>query len=165
MSKIKKIIIFVLSCIIMLSVCTLSIFAATSSNGLGNIKGEDTNMPERIEFALQGTITGMLMVFAVLGLLAFVVWLSKVVFYDIPRSARAAAKAEAEAEEKAERELDSKIEASTPASAPVTQTDDAQLVAVITAAIAATIEGSEEYKSQFASGFRVVSFKRADNKR
>ena len=56
-----------------------------------------------------------------------------------------------------------KAEPSAPASvasapaAPVT--DDGALIAAITAAIAATIESDPALASQFAGGFRVVSFK------
>ena len=40
--------------------------------------------------------------------------------------------------------------------------DDAQLIAVITAAVAAAIESDPALTSQFASGFRVVSFKKTE---
>ena len=49
-----------------------------------NLSGEDMGFGERLEYALQGTVTGLLMVFAVLGLLFGIISLSKVVFYDIP---------------------------------------------------------------------------------
>lgn len=168
MKKIKKISIFVLSTMLLFSLCAVSALAEGASDGLGQIKGEDLSFAQRAEFALQGTASGILMVFAVLTLLTIVVSLSKVIFYDIPRKARAAAKADSEAQKKAEAELEAKtsqnaVAAPTPQAAP--QTDDGQLIAVITAAIAATIEGNPEYKSQFASGFRVVSFKRADTER
>ena len=43
--------------------------------------------------------------------------------------------------------------------APVADEDEGEIVAAITAAIAAMLQ-SEEYKGQFESGFRVVSFTR-----
>ena len=52
-----------------------------------------------------------------------------------------------------------------PATAPVAPASDDQLIAVITAAVAATIESDPALSSQFASGFRVVSFKKTDKSR
>ena len=45
---------------------------------------------------------------------------------------------------------------------PAPAADDAQLIAVITAAVAAAIESDPALTSQFASGFRVVSFKKTE---
>ena len=123
---------------------------------------QSLNFNERLEYALQGTVTGILMVFAVLTLLTLILYLSKVVFYDMPRKSR-------------EKKITSnkeevKFTPTTPAApaAPVVEeptveaADDTELAAVITAAIAAMLEG-EEYADQFKSGFRVVSFKRASS--
>ena len=52
-----------------------------------------------------------------------------------------------------------------PAVAPAPVQDDGQLIAVITAAVAATIEADPALSSQFASGFRVVSFKKTEKTR
>lgn len=116
---------------------------------------------ERLELALQGTVTGILMVFAVLTLLTVILYLSKVVFYDVPKKRR---------EENEKKIKEEKFEAYAPTipdsvvEEPVADsaTDDTELAAVITAAIAAMLEG-EEYANQFKSGFRVVSFKRVEN--
>ena len=120
-----------------------------------NMKGADLSMNERLEYALQGTVTGMLMVFIVLGLLAAIVSLSKVVFYDIPNKKKAAKEVTsapvAVAEPTVEEENDEIIAAE----------DDTQLAAVITAAIAAMLD-DEQYSNEFKSGFRVVSFKRVN---
>lgn len=164
MKKIKKTGIFTVAFVLLFSLCAVNVLAAPATDGLGQIKGEDLDFSERAEIALQGTVSGMLMVFAVLSLLTLVVWLSKVVFYDIPRKAKASSKTEAEASKKAEEELEAKTSQSA-ALTPTQQSDDSQLIAVITAAIAATIDSNPQYKSQFASGFRVVSFKRTDTKR
>lgn len=173
--KLLKIIIFTLACVLMLSVLAVSALAATldveSQDGntdLGKIDGGDIKMSERIEYALQGTATGLLMVFAVLALLCIVVSLSKVIFYDIPRKARESAEAEAKAEAQREAEAiaPSDVFAAAPAeldTIPIAESepDGGELIAVITAAVAAVLE-SGEYKNEFASGFRVVSFKRAN---
>ncbi len=118
-----------------------------------------TDLRERAEIALQGTITGMLMVFAVLGLLFGIVSLSKVFLYDIPNRDK----------NKSKKQITNAPVAS-PAPAPVAEpapevedsADDGELAAVITAAIAAMLD-SEEYKNEFVGGFRVVSFKRSAN--
>ena len=121
--------------------------------------GKDTkpeDFSERLEYALQGTVTGILMVFGVLTLLTLILYLSKVVFYDVPKK-----KHEKEKEEKAA--AFKPFEPTPVVEEPeVNEADDTELVAVITAAIAAMLD-SEEYADQFKSGFRVVSFKRADN--
>lgn len=107
----------------------------------------------RIEYAVKVTLQGMLMVFAVLALLWGVVAIFKVFLHDIPekRAAKKAAMAAAVAKV-AEPQQTAEV-------LPVAEQDEGELVAAITAAIAAMLE-SEEYAGEFASGFRVVSFKR-----
>ena len=115
---------------------------------------------DRAEIALQGTVTGMLMVFSVLGLLAVIMTLSKIIFYDIPNKKKEKKKAPAAPA------VSQPVAAPTPVApvAPVANevTDDGELAAVITAAIAAMIE-SGDYKNEFVGGFRVVSFKKSAN--
>ncbi len=173
MKNIKRIGILALICILLFSIMTVGVCAAAQPNDpqtdtdasdypLYEIEGEDMKMSERIEYAIQGTVTGLVMVFAVLGLLAIVVSLSKVVLYALPRKARAAAAAEAKAEaEKEEQIMAQTAPVAAPVAAPIAQADDGELIAVITAAVAAAIE-SGDYGSEFASGFRVVSFNRVN---
>ena len=108
---------------------------------------------QRIEWAIKVTLQGMLMVFAVLALLWGVVAVFKVFLHDIPekKAAKKAALAKA-VQEVAAPEAEAEVEA-------VPAEDDGEIVAAITAAIAAMLQ-SEEYKGQFESGFRVVSFTR-----
>lgn len=170
MKNIKRIGILALICILLFSIMTVGICAAAQPNDpqtdtnatdapLYEIEGEDLKMSERVEYAIQGTVTGLVMVFAVLALLAIVVSLSKVVLYDLPRKAREAAVAEAKAE--AEKEEQIMAQAAPKPATPVVEADDGELVAVITAAVAAAIE-SGNYGSEFSSGFRVVSFNRVN---
>lgn len=176
MKNIKRIGILALICILLFSVMSVSVFAegevdtsapvevdTTAEIVLKDVDGGDLSLPERLEYALQGTATGLVMVFAVLALLAIVVGLSKVILHDLPRKARESAAAEARAEEEKETEIAAQsAPAAAPAPvAPVAQADDGELVAVITAAVAAAI-ASGDYGSEFASGFRVVSFKRTN---
>ncbi len=178
MKNIKKIAIFTVVMLILCSVFSLTVLAA-GENGSTDSGKLDMNMTpstfgERLEYALQGTVTGMVMVFAVLALLTVILYVSKYFLYDLPRKDTPEEKAEKEARAKKAREAaaakeaekarraEEKSKKSAPAPAASAQ-DDAQLAAVITAAIAAMIE-SGEYKNEFVSGFRVVSFKRNDKR-
>ena len=110
---------------------------------------------EYIEYLISVPIVGVLMVFAVLALLWGVLSISKVILYDLPRR-RKGQSDKASAQEKQPAAVAAPVTA-----APVAPvTDDAAIVAAITAAIAAmrADEGCP-------NGFRVVSFRRADNAR
>ena len=107
----------------------------------------------RIEYAVTVTLQGMLMIFAVLGILWGVVSLMKVFLHDIPAKRAAKKAALAKAVEVAA------APAEQPAVIAEPTEDEGEIVAAITAAIAIMLQ-SEEYKGQFESGFRVVSFTR-----
>lgn len=109
---------------------------------------------QRIEYAITVTLQGMLMIFAVLALLWGVVAIFKVVLHDIPEKRAAKKQALASAVAEAAAPAEQPMEA-----APVADEDEGEIVAAITAAIAVMLQ-SEEYKGQFESGFRVVSFQR-----
>ena len=170
MKNFKKLSIFVILFLVLAMMFTTVAFAVDGTDASAetntsikldkDLSGEDMTFGERLEYALQGTVTGMLMVFAVLGLLFGIISLSKVVFYDIPNK-------------KKEREIAARKSAPAPIvkeeSAPAPEVvesaesaDDGELAAVITAAIATMLD-SEEYKNEFVGGFRVVSFKRSAN--
>lgn len=173
MKFVKKLSIFVILSLVLCMTFTTVAFAAeaASESAAAEVEteasgklpmnlGDDNNpldISKRVEIALQGTVTGMLMVFAVLGLLAIILTLSKVIFYDIPNKKK---------EEKKAPAAPAPVAATAPEApvAPVVNeaTDDGELAAVITAAIAAMIE-SGDYKNEFVGGFRVVSFKRSAN--
>ena len=101
--------------------------------------------PVRLRKAGLMIIQGVGMVFLVLAILWLVLLIFKKVFYKDPASAK---KAEQPAP-------------TVPAPAPIS--DDA-LVAAITAAVAAYIDSDPALSSQFAGGFRVVSFKKKNGK-
>ena len=153
------VILFLLVCMAFTTVAFASAGAeeATESVASGKLdkdmSGADMSFGERAEYALQGTVTGMVMVFAVLGLLFGIISLSKVVFYDVP-----------ERKKKKKQKTHASPTAVDPAPVAAAEKnqseDDGQLIAVITAAVAAMIE-SGDYKDEFAGGFRVVSFKRS----
>lgn len=100
--------------------------------------------PVRLRKAGLMIIQGVGMVFLVLAILWLVLLIFKKVFYKDPAT------------------VAKKAEQSAPA-APVPTNDDA-LVAAITAAVAAYIESDPALSSQFAGGFRVVSFKKKNGK-
>ena len=170
MKIMKKIGIFALVVILLFSLMSVSVFAAGESQD-GSSAAQDGKLdmglkPEsfddRLGYAVQGTVTGILMVFAVLTLLTLILYVSKYVFYDIPNRSKAKAR---DAENAGSIQPAEPIVVSDPVpvtpAAPAEAQDDGELVAVITAAVAAMIESSE-YKNEFVGGFRVVSFKRSE---
>ena len=168
MKIMKKIGVFALVVILLFSVMSVSVLAAgdaqdgaTQESGKLDMGLKPEGFSDRLGYAVQGTVTGILMVFAVLTLLCLILYASKLVFYDIPNNKREkaiAAKAARVAESVAA-EAEKNVEAE-PVAEPVAVQDDGELIAVITAAVAAMIE-SGEYKNEFVGGFRVVSFKRS----
>ncbi len=113
---------------------------------------------ERLSLACLMVLEGMGMVFLVLAILWFVLLIFKAVFSKDP--AKETAKA-AKPEKRETPVVKQEIAAPVAAPAPATPAaDDAQLIAVITAAVAAAIESDPALTSQFAGGFRVVSFKK-----
>ncbi len=184
MKNLKKLCIFAILVLVVSMLFSVCAFAAAEPAGGIDATTETTEQTdasnkipmdkkpetfsERLELALQGSATGMVMVFAVLGLLCVILYISKYFFYDIPRKKR---EGEAQTRENAHKTQAVKAPAAPkpeavafPAAAPIgavaPASDDGEIVAVITAAIAAMIE-SGDYKNEFVGGFRVVSFKRS----
>ena len=87
MKKIRRCAASVIALTLVLGLFTLTALAADKLDQ--NMSGADMTFGERFEYAIQGTVTGMLMVFAVLGLLFGIVTLSRVFLYDIPNSKKA----------------------------------------------------------------------------
>ena len=107
--------------------------------------------PARLSMAGLMIIQGMGMVFLVLAILWMVLLIFKKVFYkDLAKAS------------KAPKETKAAEPAPVAPAAPVAS-DDA-LVAAITAAVAAYIDSDPALSSQFAGGFRVVSFKKKNGK-
>ena len=100
--------------------------------------------PARLKQAGLMVIQGMGMVFLVLAVLWLVLLIFKKVFYKDPNAEK-------------------KTEEPAPA-APAAPAGDDALVAAITAAVAAYIDSDPALSSQFAGGFRVVSFKKKNGK-
>ena len=106
-------------------------------------------LSDRIGYALQRTLIGLIIVFGVLAVIWLVLSLFKVIFYKDPNKG-AKKKAEPKPAEKTE-------PAPAPVSAPVV--DDGAIIAAIIAAISA-----QRAEQGIEGGFRVVSFKRGANK-
>lgn len=104
---------------------------------------------ERLSLAGLMIIQGMGMVFLVL----IILWLVLVIFK------KALYKESAKTEKKEETPDEAPVPVAAPAPA-----DDGALVAAITAAVAAYIDSDPALSSQFAGGFRVVSFKKKNGK-
>jgi Na+-transporting methylmalonyl-CoA/oxaloacetate decarboxylase gamma subunit len=127
--------------------------------------------PARLRKAGIMLLQGMGMVFLVLAILWIVLLIFKVAFYKDPAkmAAKAAKKAAKEAKDEKEAEAEQVEAAPAPVApveaAPVAPASDDQLIAVITAAVAAAIDSDPALSSQFASGFRVVSFKKTEKSR
>ena len=103
----------------------------------------------RLSMAGLMIVQGMGMVFLVLIILWLVLLIFKKIFYKDPA--------------KQEKKEEKPAEAPAPVAAPAPANDDA-LVAAITAAVAAYIDSDPALSSQFAGGFRVVSFKKKNGK-
>ena len=184
MKIMKKIGVFALVALLLCSLFSISVFATDTSVGETqdvtesatevkeddgkldmSMHGQGMTFAERLEYAVQGTVTGLLMVFAVLILLTIILYISKYVFYDIPNKKKENARVAEEPRKVIPAEPIAAASAPVAAVAPtetevIASQDDGELVAVITAAIAAMIE-SGDYKNEFVGGFRVVSFKRS----
>ena len=111
--------------------------------------------PARLQKAGLMIIQGMGMVFLVLAVLWLVLLIFKKVFYKEGGKPAKAPKAEAPV---------APVAPAVPAVPVAPATDDGQLIAAITAAVAAYIESDPALSSQFASGFRVVSFTKKNGK-
>ena len=112
-------------------------------------------------YALQMTLIGMGMIFAVLGIL----WGALAIFKLIFARNEGEKKVKATLESKAEKESKPvTVEAPTAAPTPVaTSASDAELIAVLTAAIAAY--EAEQGRCVSVGDFRVVSYRRANGGR
>ncbi len=138
----------------MFTLQTLAAAAAQSGEDLGGFMSS-----ERLELAGQVVLIGMGMVFAVLALL----WGVLALFGKLMTSGKAGKAKDGEPASATE-EVPAAESAVQPDEAPAAETaeaDDEELVAILTAAVAAAIASDEELSSRFASGFRVVSFRKA----
>ena len=109
--------------------------------------------PERLEYALQMTLLGMVAVFAVLSLIWLVLVVFKYFLYDLKN--RDPKKQNTTKAPVVEKEVQPVV-----SEAPVVNSSDDATVAAIIAAISAYISDDPELSKEYVGGFRVVSFKR-----
>lgn len=147
----KKVLCSVLALLMLFSAMALTIHAETPVEETGLFS------PERWIYSGEMLVLGVGMVFLVLAIL----WLVLIIF------AKTMGGAEKPAKEKNPVKDESKP-TPTPvpvaAPAPVAAASDDAIVAAITAAIAMTIDSDPALSSQFAGGFRVVSFQKKNGK-
>ncbi len=165
MKRNRKICIFAVVTVCMAMLLSISAFAADKLDQ--NMSGADMTLGERFSYAMQGSATGMIMVFAVLGLLAIIVALAGKLLgpktnNDEAKSEEKKAPAPKPAPAKKDPAPSVKAPAAPVAPAAPAVSDDGAVLAAITAAISVMIENGE-YKNEFVGGFRVVSFKRSSN--
>ena len=130
---------------------------------------QELTTAEKLATGLRVMALGLLTVFAVLAILWIVLLLFRVIFYHEKKP-----EPQRNSPDTAAQSVPKTLPVPTPAPVPATVladapaavpaptpavTDDGALIAAITAAIAAYTEGDEA----FASGFRVVSFRRAEH--
>ena len=114
--------------------------------------------PENLKLVWQTPLLGMLMIFSVLSLLWGVLAIFQLIFDKTPKD-----KKQPKAEKPAPAPA-AKPEAAPAAPVAAAPANDDALVAAITAAVAAYIDSDPALSSQFAGGFRVVSFKKKNGK-
>ncbi len=153
-------------CLFVLTAFMIAIFAIGAGAATDIPTDEELGgafSPERIGWAVQVTVVGMLTVFSVLALLWGVFSITKIFLYTIPEKRRAKTEARIASRAAYEPDMPAETDAQTVAeeNTQAPKQDDGELVAVITAAVASAIE-SGNYP-EFKSGFRVVSFKRNMN--
>ena len=141
-------------------------FIVLSEKYMADVEGTESEVeedlggalsPARLQKAGLMIIQGMGMVFLVLAVLWLVLLIFKKIFYKEEGKTPKVEKAP-------KVEAAPAVSAAPVAPAAPTATDDGQLVAAITAAVAAYIESDPGLSAQFASGFRIVSFRKKNGK-
>ena len=107
---------------------------------------QDSSILDRLALGGSTLLLGMVIVFAVLGIIFIALQIMRAVFTKNAAKAKQATKAEKAVQNVA-------VESEEPAAAPAATTDDSAIVAAIVAAISA-------YTGKAPEGFRVVSFKK-----
>lgn len=111
----------------------------TAGVSMESVMNNGMSLGERLSYGLRMTVVGMLIVFAVLGVIYLIMLLSGLFFGRAGRK-------------KSEPEL--------PAEPPAEEGLDPALVAVLTAAVAAVLADEARETGTEAPAFRVVSFRR-----
>lgn len=147
----KKVLCSVLALLMLFSAMALTIHAETPVEETGLFS------PERWVYAGEMLVLGVGMVFLVLAILWGILTIFAKTMGGVKKSAKKEKPAKVETKP-------TPAPAPTAAPAPAVAASDDAIVAAITAAIAMTIDSDPALSSQFAGGFRVVSFRKKNGK-
>ena len=140
----------------------------TSGTGIESVMNNTAPMGDRLIYGLQLTATGLLTVFAVLGIIYFVMLLSRAALHREPEKPAQSAPAPAQQTAPLSGPVTrAELSVSAPAAPPVAAapaSDDA-LIAVLTAAVAAVLADEAAANGTAVPSFRVVSFQRSSRGR
>ena len=128
------------------------IFLNANADGLREL----TTVSDKLSTGFTVMALGLATVFAVLALLMIVLYLFRIIFYREKKPEPKTTPAPAPKRSSVSSARNSFIKET---HAPAAAVDNGALIAAITAAIAAYTSGDDE----FASGFKVVSFRRAEH--
>lgn len=113
--------------------------ALTAGVSMDSVMNNGMSLGERLSYGLRMTAVGMLIVFAVLGVIYLIMLLSGLIFGSVGKK---------------------KPKPEPPVEAPAEEGLDPALVAVLTAAVAAVLAEEARASGTEAPAFRVVSFRR-----
>ncbi|MBQ7315559.1 MAG: OadG family protein [Clostridia bacterium] len=147
----KKVLCSVLALLMLFSAMALTIHAETPVEETGLFS------PERWIYSGEMLVLGVGMVFLVLAILWGILTIFAKTMGGVKKSAKKEKPAKVETKP-------TPAPAPTAAPAPAVAASDDAIVAAITAAIAMTIDSDPALSSQFAGGFRVVSFRKKNGK-
>lgn len=147
----KKVLCSVLALLMLFSAMALTIHAETPVEETGLFS------PERWVYSGEMLVLGVGMVFLVLAILWGILTIFAKTMGGVKKSAKKEKPAKVETKP-------TPAPAPTAAPAPAVAASDDAIVAAITAAIAMTIDSDPALSSQFAGGFRVVSFRKKNGK-
>ena len=125
----------------------------TVLTGMASVMNNTEPMGDRLSYGLQMTATGMLVVFAVLGIIFLVMLLSRAVFHREAKKPASPAPVAAP------------VPQAQAAPAPAAPASDDALIAVLTAAVAAVLADEAAAQGTAVPAFRVVSFQRSSRGR
>lgn len=147
----KKVLCSVLALLMLFSVMALTIHAETPVEETGLFS------PERWIYSGEMLVLGVGMVFLVLAILWGILTIFAKTMGGVKKSVKKETPAKVEPKP-------APAPVPTAAPAPTVAASDDAIVAAITAAIAMTIDSDPALSSQFAGGFRVVSFQKKNGK-
>lgn len=126
----------------------------TVLTGMASVMNNTEPMGDRLIYGMQMTLTGLLTVFAVLGIIFFVMQITRMLLHRETEKPTVSAQPASPAA----------APTALPA-APIAHASDDALIAVLTAAVAAVLADEAAAKGTVVPSFRVVSFQRSSRGR